>query len=115
MNKVLRCTVLSALFATSMVASVLAAPFQLPVAISTPSIDQINIAGYGDSIHSADVRFTINEDGSVGDIEIVASSGSSAVDAALVETISTWRFNPATDSDGNPVASSKTEYIDFRN
>ena len=115
MNKVLRCTVLSALFVTSMVASVLAAPFQLPVAISTPSVDQINIAGYGDSIHSADVRFTINEDGSVGDIEIVASSGSSAVDAALVETISTWRFNPATDSNGNPVASSKTEYIDFRN
>ena len=71
MNKVLRCTVFSALFATSMVASVLAAPFQLPVAISTPSVDQINIAGYGDSIHSADVRFTINEDGSVGDIEVV--------------------------------------------
>ena len=62
MKKVLRCTVLSALFVTSMVASVLAAPFQLPVAISTPSVDQINIAGYG-----------------------------------------------------NPVASSKTEYIDFRN
>ena len=71
MKKVLRCTVLSALFVTSMVASVLAAPFQLPVAISTPSVDQINIAGYGDSIHSADVRFTINEDGSVGDIEVV--------------------------------------------
>ena len=34
---------------------------------------------------------------------------------ALVEKISTWRFTPATDSDGNPVASSKTEYIDFRN
>lgn len=113
MKKVLRCTVLCALFVTSMVASVLAAPFQLPVAISTPSVDQINIAGYSGAVHGADVRFTINEDGSVGDIEIVASSGSSAVDAALVETISTWRFNPATDSNGNPVASSKTEYIDF--
>ena len=45
MNKVLRCTVLSALFATSLAATVLAAPFQLPVAISTPSVDQINIAG----------------------------------------------------------------------
>ena len=108
MKKVLRCTVLSALFVTSMVASVLAAPFQLPV-------DQINIAGYGDSIHSADVRFTINEDGSVGDIEVVKSSGVTALDEALVEKISTWRFTPATDSNGNPVASSKTEYIDFRN
>ena len=115
MNKVLRCTVLSALFATSMAATVLAAPFQLPVAISTPSVDQINIAGYGDSIHSADVRFTINEDGSVGDIEVVKSSGVSALNEALVEKISTWRFNPATDSNGNPVASSKIEYIDFRN
>ena len=115
MKKVLRCTVLSALFVTSMVASVLAAPFQLPVAISTPSVDQINIAGYGDSIHSADVRFTINEDGSVGDVEVVSSSGSSALDAAIVDTISKWRFSPATDSNGKPVASSKTEYIDFKN
>ena len=85
MNKVLRCTLLSALFAISMVASVLAAPFQLPVAISTPSLDQINIAGYGGAAHSADVRFTINEDGSVGDIEVVKSSGISALDEALVE------------------------------
>ncbi len=115
MNKVLRCTVLSALFATIMAATVLAAPFQLPVAISTPSVDQINIAGYGDSIQSADVRFTINEDGSVGDVEVVKSSGVTALDEVLVEKISTWRFNPATDSNGNPVASSKTEYIDFRN
>ena len=115
MSNVLRCTVLSALFATSMVVSVLAAPFQLPVAISTPSVDQINIASYGDSIHSADVRFTINEDGSVGDVEVVKSSGVAALDEALIEKISTWRFNPATDANGNPVASSKTEYIDFRN
>ena len=115
MSNVLRCTVLSALFATGMVVSVLAAPFQLPVAISTPSVDQINIASYGDSIHNADVRFTINEDGSVGDVEVVKSSGVSALDEALIEKISTWRFNPATDANGNPVASSKTEYIDFRN
>ena len=50
-----------------------------------------------------------------GDIEVVKSSGVSALDEVLVEKISTWRFNPATDSNGNPVASSKTEYIDFRN
>ena len=109
MNKVLRCTMLSALFVTGLVSSVLAAP----TAVSTPAVDQAVLAGYSGAVHGADVRFTINEDGSVGDIEIVASSGSSAVDAALVETISTWRFNPATDSNGNPVASSKTEYINF--
>ena len=113
MNKVLRCTMLSTLFVTGLVASVLAAPYQPPTAVSTPAVDQAVLAGYSGAVHGADVRFTINEDGSVGDIEIVASSGSSAVDAALVETISTWRFNPATDSNGNPVASSKTEYINF--
>ena len=113
MNKVLRCTMLSALFLIGLVASVLAAPYQPPTAVSTPAVDQAVLAGYSSAVHGADVRFTINEDGSVGDIEIIASSGSSAVDAALVETISTWRFNPATDSNGNPVASSKTEYIDF--
>ena len=113
MNKVLRCIMLSVLFVTSMVASVLAAPYGPPTAVSTPAVDRAVLASYGGAVHGADVRFTINEDGSVGDIEIVASSGSSAVDAALVETISTWRFNPATDSNGKPVASSKTEYIDF--
>ena len=113
MNKVLRCTMLSALILTGQVASVWAAPYQPPTAVSTPAVDQAVLAGYSSAVHGADVRFTINEDGSVGDIEIIASSGSSAVDAALVETISTWRFNPATDSNGNPVASSKTEYIDF--
>ena len=113
MNKVLRCIMLSVLFVTSMVASVLAAPYDPPTAVSTPAVDRAVLAGYGGAVHGADVRFTIKEDGSVGDIEVVASSGSSAVDAALVETISTWRFKPATDSNGNPVASSKTEYIDF--
>ena len=97
MNKVLRCTMLSALFVTGLVASVLAAPYKPPTAVSTPAVDQAVLAGYSGAVHGADVRFTINEDGSVGDIEI----------------ISTWRFNPATDSNGNPVASSKTEYIDF--
>ena len=113
MNKVLRSTMLSALFVTGLAASVWAAPYQPPTAVSTPAVDRAILAGYNGAVHGADVRFTINEDGSVGEIEIVASSGSSAVDAALVETISTWRFNPATDSNGNPVASSKTEYIDF--
>ena len=115
MNKVLRCIILSSLFVMSMVASVLAAPYDPPVAIATPPIDRALLAAYGEAAHGADIRFTIREDGSVGDIEVVKSSGVTALDEALVEKISTWRFTPATDSDGNPVASSKTEYIDFRN
>ena len=113
MNKVLRCTMLSALFVTGLAAFCIGGSLSPPTAVSTPAVDQAILASYGGAVHGADVRFTINEDGSVGDIEIVSSSGSSAVDAALVATISTWRFNPARDSNGNPVASSKTEYIDF--
>ena len=39
MNKVLRCTMLSALFVTGLAASVLAAPYQPPTAVSTPAVD----------------------------------------------------------------------------
>ena len=85
------------------------------VAIATPPIDRALLAAYGEAAHGADIRFTIKEDGSVGDVEVVSSSGSSALDAAIVDTISKWRFSPATDSNGKPVASSKTEYIDFKN
>ena len=46
MNKVLRCTMLSALFVTGLVASVLAAPYQPPTAVSTPAVDQAVLAGY---------------------------------------------------------------------
>ena len=113
MNKVLRCTMLSALFVTGLVASVLAAPYQPPTAVSTPAVDQAVLAAYGEAAHGADIRFTIKEDGSVGDVEVVSSSGSSTLDAAIVDTISKWRFSPATDSNGKPVASSKTEYINF--
>ena len=44
MNKVLRCTMLSALFVTGLVASVLAAPYQPPTAVSTPAVDQAILA-----------------------------------------------------------------------
>ena len=87
MNKVLRCTMLSALFVTGLVASVLAAPYQPPTAVSTPAVDQAVLAGYSGAVHGADVRFTINEDGSVGDIEIVASS-----DLALLMRLSLKLF-----------------------
>ena len=115
MNKVLRCIILSSLFVMSMVASVLAAPYDPPVAIATPPCVGALLAAFGDSAHGADIRFPIREDVSVGVVAVVFSSGSSALDAAIVDTISKWRFSPATDSNGKPVASSKTEYIDFKN
>ena len=62
--------------------------------IATPPIDRALLAAYGEAAHGADIRFTIKEDGSVGDVEVVSSSGSSALDAAIVDTISKWRFSP---------------------
>ena len=56
MNKVLRCTMLSALFVTGLVASVLAAPYQPPTAVSTPAVDQAIIASYSGAVHGANVR-----------------------------------------------------------
>ena len=88
MNKVLRCIILSSFFVMSMVASVLAAPYDPPVAIATPPIDRALLVAYGEAVHGADIRFTIKEDGSVGDVEVVSSSGSSTLDAAIVDTIS---------------------------
>ena len=44
MNKLLRCIILSSLFVMSMVASVLAAPYDPPVAIATPPIDRALLA-----------------------------------------------------------------------
>ena len=57
MNKVLRCIILSSLFVMSMVASVLAAPYDPPVAIATPPIDRALLAAYGEAAHGADIRF----------------------------------------------------------
>ena len=70
MNKVLRCIILSSLFVMSMVASVLAAPYDPPVAIATPPIDRALLAAYGEAAHGADIRFTIREDGSVGMLKL---------------------------------------------
>ena len=70
MNKVLRCIILSSLFVMSMVASVLAAPYDPPVAIATPPIDRALLAAYGEAAHGADIRFTIKEDGSVGTLKL---------------------------------------------
>jgi TonB family protein len=45
--------------------------------------------------YSVKVRYTVNEDGSVSDVEIVKSSGVKAIDRAIVEAAKKMRYKPA--------------------
>lgn len=114
MNKVLRCITLSALVAAGSVTAALAAPYEPPVAMSTPAVDPGVLGAYAGNARGVDVQFTIEENGSVDDVKLLTSSGDAAVDASIVGAVSSWQFKPASDSNGKPVASSKTEFIDFK-
>ena len=111
MSNVLRCVALTALIMSmSAAVSLAATPYEAPKAVSTPGFDSGVLHGY-----AGNVNFTINTDGSVSHVELQGTTGSSDADASIVNTISTWKFTPATDSNGNPVEASKTEYINLRN
>ncbi|MDO3377682.1 energy transducer TonB [Geoalkalibacter halelectricus] len=59
------------------------------------------------------LTFIINEDGSVGDVEVVEASPRRGVfDHEAVRALSRWRFNPQT-VDGRPVAAYATITINF--
>ncbi|MDU5764045.1 MAG: TonB family protein [Veillonella sp.] len=119
MSNVLRCVALTALIMSmSAAVSLAATPYEAPKAVSTPGFDSGVLHGYAGDAGDAtvvNVNFTINTDGSVSHVELQGTTGSSDADASIVNTISTWKFTPATDSNGNPVEASKTEYINLRN
>lgn len=116
MSNVLRCVALTVLIMSmSAAVSLAATPYEAPKAISTPGFDSGVLHGYAGDATVVNVNFTINTDGSVSHVELQGSTGSIDADASIVNTISTWKFIPATDSNGNPVEASKTEYINLRN
>ena len=117
MSNVLRCVALTALIMSmSAAVSLAATPYEAPKAVSTPGFDSGVLHGYAGDATVVNVNFTINTDGSVSHVEFRREPrGSSDADASIVNTISTWKFTPATDSNGNPVEASKTEYINLRN
>lgn len=65
MNKVLRCAMLSRIVCNWFGGLCNGGSPKPPTAVSTPAVDQAVLAGYSGAVHGADVRFTINEDGSV--------------------------------------------------
>lgn len=113
MRKALCClSVLGVLLSIGVVTSI-AAPYSAPEPISTPSFDTDVLEGYSGDVGGVNVQYTIETDGSVSDVHLLGSTGSDAVDAAIEESVSSWQYKPATDSDGNPVESTKTKYIDL--
>ena len=48
------------------------------------------------------LRYVVLEDGSIGPIEIVSSSGYPSLDEAATVIVRRWRFSPAT-QDGRPI------------
>jgi periplasmic protein TonB len=57
------------------------------------------------------VKFVINEDGSCT-ATLIESTGNTELDASTLETLSRWRWKPATE-DGVPVTSSQKFDVDF--
>ena len=60
-----------------------------------------------------EVEFTIGRDGTVSDVQVVASRPSRVFDRAAQQAISGWRFEPRSEN-GQPVASRLRQRFDFR-
>ena len=60
------------------------------------------------------VRMLVLEDGSVGDADVVSSSGYGEMDAAAVDAVRQWQFTPARHEGGSAVRCRTTLSISFR-
>jgi periplasmic protein TonB len=61
---------------------------------------------------TSNVRFTIGTDGRVSSCD--ASGASAALDAEACRQILRWKYKPAMDSAGNPIAESRTQRVTWR-
>ena len=59
------------------------------------------------------VRFTVNTDGSVSNVQVVSSSGHDALDQAAIRCASSWRYKPALDG-GQAVAAPWTTNVSWK-
>ncbi len=60
------------------------------------------------------LQVAVDAEGRPASIDIAARSGSRDLDRAAVEAVSRWRFEPARDAAGNPVAGRLSVPIDFK-
>lgn len=60
------------------------------------------------------LRFTINVNGQTDNIELITSSRSTMLDRAAMQAATVWRFKPAMDANGEPVASKAVQDVVYR-
>ncbi|HLY04656.1 MAG TPA: energy transducer TonB [Rhizomicrobium sp.] len=59
------------------------------------------------------VRFTVNTDGSVSNVQVVGSSGHDMLDSAAIRCAQNWRYKPAMQN-GQPVAAPWTTNVQWK-
>lgn len=60
------------------------------------------------------VQVQVDADGQPVSVDIIQRSGSRDLDRAALDAVSRWRFSPARDAGGDPVAGSLSVPIDFK-
>jgi len=60
------------------------------------------------------VMVEVRKDGSVGDTRLLATSGSSLLDEAGLESVRGWRFAPATNKKGKPIVTHGAVKVEFK-
>lgn len=59
------------------------------------------------------IKFTVNTDGSVSNVQVVGSSGHDALDEAAIKCASNWRYKPA-QQNGQPVPAPWTTNVQWK-
>jgi|SRR5579871_1914917 len=59
------------------------------------------------------IKFTVNTDGRVADVQVVGSSGHDSLDQAAIRCASSWRYKPAL-QDGQPVSAPWTTNVQWK-
>lgn len=60
------------------------------------------------------IRFLIGKDGIPESVDIISSSGNTALDQSALKAAKSWRFTPAKKSDGQPVRCYATQEFTFK-
>jgi TonB family protein len=60
------------------------------------------------------LQIVIDQNGSTGDVQLVQGSGHADIDQKAIETVKTWKFKPATGTDGKALTTTTTVEMNFR-
>jgi protein TonB len=84
-----------------------------PRAVTTPAPDYAEAERRAGHAGEVQVAFRVAADGTVADVRVAHSSGWPVLDASALEAARRWRFEPARDSAGKPVAAQVQMPITF--